>query len=169
VTATNIYEEILANIDADKRAWCQGTYTARDDEGKPISRCLVEHVNLAVGTSYVKPNGKVFVSKDVRRYKRRERILAHLAALLPKKLLLEEADPWGFGEDNPEVQQKLAEITTPYEVPVDRIKNMSPFVQGTPYFPPSEDVVIGFNDAENTTKAKVRNLLKRAAKSHPED
>jgi hypothetical protein len=75
----NIYEQVLANIDADKKAWCKGEWTVYDDDGKPVSRCLVEHVDLALGTRYVKPNGKVFVSKSLKKWRRRARVVSRLA------------------------------------------------------------------------------------------
>lgn len=146
--STNIYEQILANIDADKRAWCKGEWTEFKD-GKPVSRCLVEHVDLALGTAYVKPNGKQFISKNKKRWNRRAQVLAHLASL---------------------ISGQTVEPVTYKPESIGRYRNPgvleSPTGRRWDYV---EDEVVGFNDRENTTKAKVRALLRKAAKKYGED
>lgn len=167
--STNIYEDILANIDVDKGAWCKAAWDVREDgqiaedggvedsghEGKSVSRCLVSHVDLALGTSYVKPNGKRFVSKDVKKWRRRERILAHLFALTPQEYRQRFADRGEMPEETEITKERMEKHFGVYGSP--RISTEL------------EDAVVSFNDREQTTKAKVRNLLKRAAKQHPED
>lgn len=164
-TSTNIYEDILGNIDADKKAWCQGSFCLREDgndsqydtEGaKPVSRCLVEHVDLALGTAYVKPNGKVFVSKDKRKWARRTKVLAHLASLLPKEMQMNqwEGNPYEVLEPS---QVDTTHVTYSYRYPGSN----------------AAGDLIEFNDEGagegKKARTKVRNLLKRAAKRFPED
>lgn len=76
--ATNVFEKMIANIERDPQAWCKDEWCDITLEGKPVSRCLVEHLDLAVGTVYVKPDGRVFWSKSVARWKKRQRFAAHL-------------------------------------------------------------------------------------------
>lgn len=150
---TNIYEQILANIDADKKAWCQGEWCVTDDKGKPVSRCLVEHIDLAVGTTYIKPDGKVFVSKDVKKWNRRERVLANLLSLVPQSWREER----GYDE---------VEVMT-YR---DKSKLLEDIRRDDDYRRPGSEVasaLVEFNDTGTTTKAAVKKLLKQAAKQFP--
>lgn len=170
MSTTNIYEDILGNIDADKKAWCQSAWEIHEDgtldsegSGKVISRCLVSHIDLALGTSYVKPNGKRFISKDVRKWRRRERVLAHLFSLLPKKTRATfVSDRWDeelgtYVETLPEEKEITKSMMTVLNLPgSERL------------YTPLSSAMVEFNDSF-ASKSKVRNLLKRAAKQHPED
>ena len=150
----NIYEQVLANIDADPRAWCKDEWSLEGDDGKVVSRCLVEHIDLATGVSYIKPNGKRFVSKNPKRWTERNRVLAQLASLLPKRHQ-DHSGPNGY------------EVVKVKREQIDQALSWgdrSPFV--TVY---AESDLVNFNDDDGTTRTKIRNLLKRAAKRFPED
>lgn len=156
---TNIYEEILANIDADKKAWCKGSWYSKNRDGS-LSACLVQHVDIALGTAYVKPSGKPFISKDPRKWNRRERILSHLAMLLPEQ--------FRFYDDD--------EAYEPVELTRENVANVRAFMDEVPEFHrplgrgwQAEEDLTAFNDRVGVTKAQVKALLKKAAKRHPED
>lgn len=164
----NIYEEILANIDAEKTAWCKGEYEERvyDHEkeehvGPVLSRCLVGHVDYATGVSYVRGNGKQFRSVSPKKWRRRNAILRHLVdAMTPK--MREKADPWDV--NNIDVEDDNASVET-------FIRNLKAdeHYYGTRVGTTAESVVVNFNDHYKTGKQHVKALLKRAAKLFPED
>ncbi len=158
----NIYEQVLANIDADPKAWCQGEWTLEDEGGKPVSRCLVEHIDFATGVSYVKPNGRRFVSKDVRKWNRRNAVLANLASLLPASHRpVEDVEVAVVNK-----RQVEEAIRYGYERPTGNYHETKLVMWN------DEDTDFTRGDGTKvtkTTKAKVRNLLKRAAKRFPED
>lgn len=153
-----IYDDILANISVDKKAWCQEEWTTTDDSGKPVSRCLVEHVDLALGTTYVKPNGKIFVSKDPKKWSRRSRVLAHLASLLPE----------GFRRDGDYEEVEFTKDDLALLAPDENSRRYL-MHDGLGYYDDAQDDLVGFNDTSSTKKADVRKLLKKAVKAFPED
>jgi hypothetical protein len=157
----NIFETVLENINADKKAWCKSEWSITD--GGTVSRCLVEHVDLATGVSYVKVNkdgtlGKRFVSKSKAKWRRRNEVLRKLAMLLPysdpeyvERYLTAERDDEAIDQAFEHGWLGAADGTD------GRISTTA------------SNQLVNFNDGDKTTKADVKRLLKKAIKTYGQE
>lgn len=171
MATANIYEEILTNIDAEKKAWCQFDFEVRkyndekeEHEGPVLSRCLVGHIDYATGVAYTKANGKQFRSLSPKKWRRRNEILRHLVAVMTPKMreradesYLERLGTIDAEEENARIREFIAAAKANELDDSERVNS------------PEQSAVISFNDNSRTRKQNVKALLKRAAKLHPED
>lgn len=158
MTTTSIFQTVLDNIDAEKKAWCQGDWNITDDKtGAPVSRCLVEHIDLATKVSYLKPNGKVFISKDPKKWAKRNAVVRTLLGHLTPKQLDGDCTAERLAEVQGEAAQDDASLREHLAILLRmpderRLSNHA------------TNLLITFNDREATKKSTVRALLKKAIK-----
>lgn len=152
----NIYETILENIDDEKTPWCRGTWD--NQKGDKISRCLVSHVDLATGVSYLKPQGGRFVSKSPKKWLRRNRILRHLACEIPTTQLTNDLES---------ARNQMSEDRDNHNV--DYFIGQEYHRGGARVGTTASDLLVSWNDRSNRTKRQVKALLNRAAKNYAKD
>ena len=164
----NTFLKVADAIRSEKRAWCKGDWSETDESGtKVISRCLVDHIDAITGVykvvgykkvtrppsedevsfdrSYMEPI--VRKSTDKRRWAKRDKLLAQLAALLP-----------GRSEENYFYMGKLNN-GTPDSMVTSKTAGR--------YVTEAADDLVTFNDSHSTTRADVLKLLRRAAATYP--
>jgi hypothetical protein len=148
----NIYEQIIGDLKAEKKSWCKESYHAFD--GKTVSVCLVGAVERAAGSAYIKPSGKPFVTKDAKKVERAARVVNHLAGLL---------------SPDAEFVGAVERSTLLFMPRVAAESNDDPISGGADRYADGAGTVIDFNDDDDTKKADVIRLLKKAARTYPND